>query len=131
MLLFNFITKPLSGYNSTSSSSYQQRLYNDFVTDWKVEHYADVAMLLESCEDVYSADVPTAIQVYLLLLMVAFLVSEGSSYKTIWSVLPIICHIITSEKSRIENPFFINVYHTLKLQDIAYRIVKFVFLILL
>lgn len=39
-----------------------------FNPEWKAEHYSDVAMLLSSCEDVYSADVPTAIKVRLALI---------------------------------------------------------------
>lgn len=31
-------------------------------TDWKTQYYSDVAMLLAKCDDVYSADVPKALQ---------------------------------------------------------------------
>ncbi|KAL5006743.1 hypothetical protein ScPMuIL_015549 [Solemya velum] len=30
--------------------------------EWKLEHYSDVAMLLSECEDVYSAEVPVALE---------------------------------------------------------------------
>nr|KAG5695540.1 hypothetical protein BaRGS_033962 [Batillaria attramentaria] len=31
-------------------------------TDWTTEHYSDIALLLSQCQDVYSAEVPTAMQ---------------------------------------------------------------------
>ena len=34
-----------------------------FVTDWTVEMYGDFALLLSKCPNVYSADVPSAMQV--------------------------------------------------------------------
>ena len=34
-----------------------------FAAEWKTEHYADMTVLLSKCEDVYSADVPSAMQV--------------------------------------------------------------------
>ena len=37
------------------------------VTEWKPEHFSDVAVLLSKCEDVYSADVPSSLQVSSLL----------------------------------------------------------------
>ena len=36
------------------------------LTEWKPEHFSDIAVLLSKCEDVYSADVPSSIQVSLL-----------------------------------------------------------------
>ena len=36
------------------------------MTEWKPEHFSDVAVLLSKCEDVYSADVPSSLQVSLL-----------------------------------------------------------------
>jgi len=36
------------------------------LTEWKQEHFSDVAVLLSKCEDVYSADVPSALQVSIL-----------------------------------------------------------------
>ena len=33
------------------------------MTEWKQEHFSDVAVLLSKCEDVYSADVPSSLQV--------------------------------------------------------------------
>lgn len=33
------------------------------VSEWTTEMYSDVAMLLSKCEDVFSADVPAALQV--------------------------------------------------------------------
>ena len=35
--------------------------------EWTTEHLSDVAMLLAKCDDVYSADVPSALQVSRLL----------------------------------------------------------------
>jgi len=33
------------------------------MTEWKPEHFSDVAVLLSKCEDVESADVPSSVQV--------------------------------------------------------------------
>ena len=33
------------------------------MTEWLPEHFSDVAVLLSKCEDVYSADVPSSLQV--------------------------------------------------------------------
>ena len=33
------------------------------LVEWKTEHYADMTILLSKCPDVYSADVPAALQV--------------------------------------------------------------------
>ena len=33
------------------------------MTEWKPEHFSDVAVLLSKCEDVYSADVPSSLLV--------------------------------------------------------------------
>ena len=33
------------------------------MTEWKPQHFSDVAVLLSKCEDVYSADVPSSLQV--------------------------------------------------------------------
>ena len=45
-------------------------------TEWTVDHMSDVAMLLAKCEGVYSADVPTALQVYTVRIFIAFLFFE-------------------------------------------------------
>jgi len=35
------------------------------ITEWLPEHFADVAVLMSKCEeDIYSADVPSSLQVY-------------------------------------------------------------------
>jgi len=41
------------------------------VTEWLPEHFSDVAVLLSKCEDVYSADVPSSLQVPSIHLIIA------------------------------------------------------------
>ena len=36
------------------------------ISEWSTEHISDMAMLLSKCENVFSADVPMALQVRLL-----------------------------------------------------------------
>jgi len=39
------------------------------MTEWKPEHYTDVAVLLSKCEDVDSADVPSSLQVLAIIII--------------------------------------------------------------
>ena len=53
-------------------------------TEWKPEHISDVAVLLSKCEDVYSADVPSSLQVKKYINVILALhpraYSAGSQY---------------------------------------------------
>lgn len=39
-------------------------LCSNMVPEWKTDHYSDVASLLANCENVYSADVPSSLEVW-------------------------------------------------------------------
>ena len=79
-------------------------LYNP--TEWKTEHYSDMATLLSKCEDVYSADVPTAMQVSIFPPIKSFpaillsIISEGTiiliSLVLLYRLTVLISVIITS-----------------------------------
>ncbi|KAK7481714.1 hypothetical protein BaRGS_00027087 [Batillaria attramentaria] len=72
--LYQDIDKHLQDYNdvwsATTVNSAQSGSWSTVLlsllsagsTDWTTEHYSDIALLLSQCQDVYSAEVPTAMQ---------------------------------------------------------------------
>ena len=60
---------------------------------WTTEYYSDVAMMLSNCEDVYSADVPSALQT------LAKIISNSDKKEELIAKTPEVCPAIASNLS--------------------------------